>query len=720
MEIFSFPDLGEDKSIIENVIIQVAAHNTKYISYLSIYNIIYQECQSLHGEEILRYIMDLVNHHFSHEREKKMISVFDDTISTKTLKENALNEISKLSNESYDSQFVDALVFFFGYFDTFFHQKGFNLKEKIVTAYEKSINDSDFVNCIIKLLSFLVDYSLFNFDPLSSFDEILQATEKITLFFQKFDNEKKSLFLNIITQHFTQYFNFFLYNCFAIQPPSENDESNLVLNNFISPQSNSEFLPSVEVISPKILSENPIPWENIVPNPNDLILFLKDLYRKIQFSIDLFSFFDTSFQQIISENISIFCKYHSYQACLNLIPSLCISRNIESFENLFKLSNIFTDFKEQVNEIIIRIICSENLDLNNKIQAAHFYKQVSIISNDSIILNSLKHFINRNSIQTIQDLLKAISSLSSLSNQEIIDSINNMSDFLTLFDLPLEFAEKYHKLVAKKLVSLSKQNVEKEELIFNSILKFRSELKNSPIKFLIDSGKQSLESHYGPILIAPSQYWPFLPPYPSPMWLKEVLQDFQKIYINDHPNQHLTFPINFWRICIKDLKRGVIFQCNGIQAEILLSLNNASFLSETSLLPSISPLFLIPALESLCLSSCPILTKKDNIWILNSDFNSFIKKKKSSLFILQEPSLVKDDSEVKKENETEMKAIEAFIIRLMKKNRVSSKDKIINSVLSEFNDKFSIKPQDILLRIESLKAREFLKEGKNDIILYIV
>ncbi|ORX45430.1 cullin-4-like protein [Piromyces finnis] len=226
-----------------------------------------------------------------------------------------------------------------------------------------------------------------------------------------------------------------------------------------------------------------------------------------------------------------------------------------------------------------------------------------------------------------------------------------------------------------------------------------------------------------------SGFWPSYPQstYNMPQELLECQNAFSDFYLKSHSGRVLQWQNSLGFCVLKaDFPKGAKELIVSLaQAIILLHFNNTDVLSysEIETLSQMNTKELKKSLQSLSCGKYKVLIKNtEGKNVVESDSFVFNKEFESNLRVLKINSIQAKESleERKTTREKVIKdrqyQIDAAIVRIMKARKTISHPILLSELFKQL--KFSITPQDIKIRIESLIERDYIKRDLSNNTIY--
>lgn len=232
---------------------------------------------------------------------------------------------------------------------------------------------------------------------------------------------------------------------------------------------------------------------------------------------------------------------------------------------------------------------------------------------------------------------------------------------------------------------------------------------------LFKDALMSLELHIGNVVMVSSSLWPFKPPYPSPISLTRFTDEITSKYQQIFPNRTVTCPIDAWELNVRDTVSNLTIIGNGIQAEILLYMNNHSFIAPDSLEPSIPTSVVSASLKSMSGTKVPLFVKSDNDqYKVNSNFKSRIPQVKLPRPLVSEHATLNSQLSRIREN-----TIDSEITRIMKSARSLQIRDLEQRVREAVSNRFTIDRTAFQARVTKLTSMNYIELDDNGNVTYV-
>jgi hypothetical protein len=330
----------------------------------------------------------------------------------------------------------------------------------------------------------------------------------------------------------------------------------------------------------------------------------------------------------------------------------------------------------------------------NRLQET-FCKYLNSADNQKIVLNGLLRLLHERAMHD-----GAISS--------------SILKIVEIFDNKAQLELGFIRTAARRLSKLGDVQIDNEFQVLADLQSASKDFEFSSTRAMINDAARGFELHLGPVMVLNSRSWPFTPPFPSPCALSSFASEISKRYTEQFPGRMLRFPVNHWIVAVHDTKKQIIYEGTGVQAEVLLYLNDHRSINEHNLEPRISHSFLLPALASMVHKSANVLDMGIGGFSINDGFSSGSQRVK-----LHAPSRKDEFEGAMKIPQEKVAMLEAFITRLLKGRFIMKIPDIERAVIDEFMDRFVVTSEDVRQRLESLISRNFIEGTTNNRVRYV-
>jgi hypothetical protein len=229
---------------------------------------------------------------------------------------------------------------------------------------------------------------------------------------------------------------------------------------------------------------------------------------------------------------------------------------------------------------------------------------------------------------------------------------------------------------------------------------------------VLHEGDISLDIHIGPVLVLPASLWPFRSRHPLPIALTKYCSIVTERYSTLFPGRLISFPIEDWVVHVRDTATAAVLVGNGVQAEVLLFLNDHAGVAADSLEPRIASAVAAAALASLATARCPVLKEDRGRYSVNRAF-----RRPAAQVSLPRPAEVADGARAVALMRDE--ATDAHIVRIMKGRRMMPAGELAAEIRSAVADLFPIDIHEIRQRIHSLATRDFIQIREDGNVVYV-
>jgi hypothetical protein len=398
----------------------------------------------------------------------------------------------------------------------------------------------------------------------------------------------------------------------------------------------------------------------------------------------------------------------SFQFCLERTRPMVRRRRLDDLRLfLSSLGNFAPSLHLVLGELLAEIpeekIEPETIDFYRA--AANGYSDMT-----RPIEQALSKFVNGNKAVVFASLLKQIHKLA-LGGADI----SPLAPLLGLIDDKVEFGLQHTRQVTRRLTRRGCEQLANEHKLLNKLQGISDDFDLQSLRTILNESERSFELHLGPVFMINSALWPFKGQWPSPKALVVYSATISERYLRLFPTRRIRFPINYWIVKVRDQKRGIVCEGTGVQAEVLLYLNNHAMISRTALEPQISEQFLGAALVSLTRKSSALLVaQSEDVYVLNPNFRSTEKVIK-----LVPPASKGELENTKAIALQKANMIEACITRLMKESKILKIPDLDAAVKRALSDQCPISTDDVRKGVESLISRNFIEQTTNNRVRYV-
>lgn len=462
---------------------------------------------------------------------------------------------------------------------------------------------------------------------------------------------------------------------------------------------------------------NQIEIKDISEYITNLIQYL-DVEQTLLFNLFSLPFATKAFQ--VSYNI-ITSSNQKVNEIKQELKKSCQIRNYSFVLDYYHLITFYEPSNEKLtffSDSICEQITNESPLLNDLQQSIPFYNELYNKLNNIVLTKKydrcIAELLNKNNKNIMKALFSSISKIA----QGISCDIFHLLPIISRIENKNEFELLYAYHITKRIVPPTEKQIEKEKNILNQIKSSSSSYDFSNVFKLLHEAKTSIERHIGPVFICHSTLWPFRPPFPKCDAFTSICQEITEKYRKFFPNRILTFPFDSWVVSIKNTQRNYFLSGNAVQAQVLLHFNKHSSINQDSLSPLIMDYQLKPVLNSLSSDKLPILLKQENLniveYILNDKFRHKQPLTKLPSCAFAKKSAPKDVTKAKNEQ------MNATIMHIMKEKRIMKYSELESSIIEKMSDRYYVTPDEFRIRINDLKAREFIQNAEDPSFLVYV
>jgi hypothetical protein len=230
---------------------------------------------------------------------------------------------------------------------------------------------------------------------------------------------------------------------------------------------------------------------------------------------------------------------------------------------------------------------------------------------------------------------------------------------------------------------------------------------------LIREVEGSTELHVGPVIVVPFALWPFRGVHPRPVSISRICSDISAKYGRLFPSRILKFPIDDWVVHVRDTIGGATLVGNGVQAEVLLFLNNNSEIGEEALEPHITSGLLLAAIKSLAEGRAQVIREEGGKYRVNEQF-----KGKGGRIVLPRPVVV-DVGGKAQLNALSGELVDSAIVRIAKGTRVINEKELESRVKDDVAGHFALDHAEFKQRLSHLASRNFVEIRESGEVLYL-
>ena len=411
-------------------------------------------------------------------------------------------------------------------------------------------------------------------------------------------------------------------------------------------------------------------------------------------------------------------KDTTFNNCIEMISNSCKERDAEFPKILYQL----VEFRAPEREILSRIasaiksqLIQETIDIPAFADTIVWYTGMveSSMKNDSHILrlfrNDLISHVNGDKVKLFRDVLLYIQSQAKSGGD-----ISQITPVLLNISNKTEFEIQYTRWAARRLVPVSSKQIEMEQEMLKQVKDSSGHYEFKQLTELLREALQSLELHIGRVVVVSASLWPFRSPYPIPIALSKFTDEIALKYHEMYASRVLKFPIENWQWSLRDTKTGVLIMANGVQAEILLYLNDHASIKEDALEPNIPTALVAASLKTLDRKRFPLLVKTEgNQYIINSEF-----KRTVAQFTLPRPILSENAAILSQLNQMRDDALDSEVMRIMKSARALPIRDLESRVRQNLSNMFSISFDELRARVTSLAGRNYIEIKDDGQVLY--
>jgi len=440
--------------------------------------------------------------------------------------------------------------------------------------------------------------------------------------------------------------------------------------------------------------------------------------------------------------------------------------------DLFKRIKTPTDGLGMIRDIMatyvkslgIRLVADEELGkqpvayVQQLLDLRHKYARVidQAFSGDKQFYNSLnqafEHFVNQNqrsaeyiSLFVDEHMRKGVRTTSDEEVDSLLDKVVMLFRYLQEKDL---FEKYYKQHLAKRLLGGRSASDDHEGMMIRKLkqecgYQFTSKLEgmfldmkmslDTQVSFRDDMGGSSkVDGVELAINVLTTGFWPTQSASSCalPTQIVRCCEVFKAHYLKQHSGRRLSWQTNMGTADLKATFGGRKHEINvsTFQMCVLLLFNTADVLrySDIAEATQIPVTDLKRALQSLACGKFRILTKEpkgrdvdeSDSFHFNAAFTSKQHKFKVGTVSAQRESEAEKAETRQKVDEDRKPQIEAAIVRIMKSRKSMEHNALIAEVTSQLLARFTVGPNVIKKRIESLIEREFLERDKNNMRMY--
>lgn len=420
-----------------------------------------------------------------------------------------------------------------------------------------------------------------------------------------------------------------------------------------------------------------------------------------------------AYDVIISPENAVFSR------CIDLITEKCVARDDDYLGRIYHL----LEFRKPPLEVLCRVseavkkqIEQESCEvpaLGGKLRWYFDTVKDKMCDNPTIQLhlrNNWASYLGKNKASLFRDLLRFI-----FSKARGDGDLSEILPVLHVISNKTEFELQYTRAAALRLVPVSEKHIKKEQAMLAQVKDCSSSYEMKGLSELFKDALMSLELHIGNVVMVSSSLWPFKPPYPSPISLTRFADEITSKYQQIFPNRTVTFPIDAWELNIRDTVSNLTIIGNGIQAEILLYMNNHPFIAPDSLEPFIPTSVVSASLKSMSGTKIPLFVKDDNgQYKVNSNFKSRIPHVKLPRPLVSEHATLNSQLSRIREN-----TIDSEITRIMKSMRSLQIRDLEQRVREAVSNRFTIDRAAFQARVTKLTSMNYIELDDNGNVTYV-
>ena len=407
-----------------------------------------------------------------------------------------------------------------------------------------------------------------------------------------------------------------------------------------------------------------------------------------------------------------------FRKCVEFVSERCRERDNEYMGLLYRL----IDFREPPGEVLNVISGAIKLQLNQEAleipllgSTIRWYLDMAtteLCDNPSIqrhLKNDIADLLGSNKRTLFRDLLRFI-----ISKARVDGDLSGIIPVLFSLSSKTEFELQYVRAAAQRLVPVSEKQIKREQDMLRQVKNCSENYDMKGLGELLREALVSLELHIGNVVTVSSSLWPFKPPYPLPVALSPFADEITAKYRQIFPNRMVRFPIDAWELNMRNTVTKTLIVGNGIQAEVLLYMNDHASISDDSLEPFIPASVVSAAMKTLTTTRYPIFLKTgETQYKLNHEFKAKVPQIKLPRPIISEHATLNSQLGRMRDN-----TIDSEIVRIMKQERVLQLHELESRVRDVVSNRFTVDHASFQTRLTNLANLNYVEIASNGDVIY--
>lgn len=398
------------------------------------------------------------------------------------------------------------------------------------------------------------------------------------------------------------------------------------------------------------------------------------------------------------------------------VTSSCSRRDSEYVESLDRLLT-FCEPDDQILEkfsaAIKASLDTEETSLEKLIESVSWYVQLVRDRIKCPIFQPFQAaiigFVNRDRKALFKDLLHFIGKQATADGD-----LSPIALILLYLPNKIEFDLLYIRQAVRRLIPPSRKQVQIERKFMDFVKQVSDSFELRGLPDICHEADISMDLQIGPVLVLQGALWPFKNRHPLPVALSKYCSIITERYSPLFPTRLLSFPIEDWAVHVRETSTKVVFVASGVQAEILLFLNDHATVVDESLEPQIATSFTSSALKSLSTNRSPILKNNQGRYAVNRDFKRYAQQ-----IILPKPLAIEIVDSRQTLGVMRDEAADAHIMRILKGRRMMPVGELAAELRQAVADLFPIDHQEIRQRMNILASRDFIEILEDGNVVYV-
>ena len=450
----------------------------------------------------------------------------------------------------------------------------------------------------------------------------------------------------------------------------------------------------------------------------------------LECSVSLFSFMkemsEVMFECCTSRNdvcqtvydVIIARENQMFRRCVEFVSERCRERDNEYMALLYRL----IDFREPPSEVLMLVSRQIKLQLNQEVleipllgSTIRWYLDMAmkeLCDNPAIQLhlkNDIADLLGSNKRAVFRELLRYI-----ISKARVDGDLSEIIPVLFSLSSKTEFELQYVRAAAQRLVPVSEKQIKREQDMLRQVKNCSENYDLKGLGELLREALASLELHIGNVVTVSSSLWPFKPPYPLPVALSPFADEITAKYRQIFPNRMIRFPIDAWELNMRNTVTKTLIVGNGIQAEVLLYMNDHASISDDSLEPFIPASVVSAAMKTLTTTRYPIFVKTGEAqYKLNQEFKAKVPHIKLPRPVISEHATLNSQLGRMRDN-----TIDSEIVRIMKQERALQIHELESRVRDVVSNRFTVDHASFQARLNSLANMNYVEIASTGDVIY--